>query len=205
MMYITRKQKSLAAAVIVILIIISGMFYMNHQKASEISLEESEPVPVPVSAPAEQEITEISVYICGEVKNPDVVKVKEGTVLDDALALVGGPTEDADLNSINLAYRLSDQDMVRIPKKGEKLTDSEKYTPQVNTAKPAFGSKGKININTANESELDTLPGVGPATAKAIIKYREQKGPFGSIEEIKNVNGIGDSKFEQMKDSIAVE
>jgi competence protein ComEA len=207
MMYITRKQKGLAAAAIAILILISGMFYINHQKASEISLEESDPIPAPIpdSAPVEQEIKEISVYICGEVKNPDVVKVKDGTVLNDALALVGGPTEDADLNSINLAYRLCDQDMVKIPKKGEKLTGSEKYAPQVNTAQSASRSKGRININTADESELDTLPGVGPSTAKAIIKYREQVGSFSSIEEIKNVSGIGDSKFDQMKDSITVE
>jgi len=204
----------MAAAAILILVIISGTLYIKQGEATEISLgkgieaEEAtapaaEPTPIPETTPPAEK--EIFVYICGEVKKPDVVKVKEGTVLNEALQLVGGPTEAADLNSVNLAYRLSDQDMVKIPKKGEKLTGSEKYAPGSNAAKSDAQKSGKVNINTANEKELDGLPGVGPSTAKAIIKYREQKGLFGSIEEIKNVSGIGESKFNQMKDSITVD
>lgn len=206
----TRNQKSLAAVIVLVLVIISGTLYMRQQEATEIGLgegieTETEEGPAPVPTLAEKEVEEISVYICGEVKKPDVVKVKEGTVLDDALELVGGPTDAADLNSINLAYRLCDQDMIKIPKKGEKLTGTEKYIPPTNPTQPASKKDGKININTASESELDTLPGVGPSTAKAIIKYREQKGAFKAIEEIKNVNGIGDSKFNLMKDNITVD
>ncbi|MGE5629581.1 MAG: helix-hairpin-helix domain-containing protein [Caulobacteraceae bacterium] len=208
MIYMTRTQKSLAAITILAIVIISGTFYIRQEKAVEINLGkgiEAEVKPSPSPTPAEEKVNEIFVYICGEVKKPDVVKVKEGTVLDDAMQLVGGPTEAADLNSINLAYKLCDQDMIKIPKKGEKLTGNEKYAPQANPSQATARKNGKININTASESELDTLSGVGPSTAKAIIKYREQEGPFKAIEEIKNVTGIGESKFNQMKDNITVD
>lgn len=211
MIYITRTQKSIFAVVVFVLIIISGTIYMRQERATEIELGEA--IELKEAAPqasaemqADIEPAEISVYICGNVKSPGVVKVKEGTRLAEAIAMVGGASEEADLNSVNLAYRLADEDMVYIPKKGEELKSTGKNIPGVNTVKSVtVNGSGKININTAGESELDTLEGVGPATAKAIIQYRNQNGPFKSIEEIKNVKGIGDSKFNSMKDSITVE
>jgi competence protein ComEA len=120
--------------------------------------------------------------------------------------MVGGANGEADLNAVNLAYRLADEDMIYIPKKGEKQKSIDKTIPGVNTIKNITKNEpGKVNINTASESELDTLGGVGPATAKAIIQYRSNNGPFKSIEDIKNVKGIGDSKYSDMKDSITVE
>jgi len=96
--------------------------------------------------------------------------------------------------------------MIYIPKKDESPQGTGKTIPGVNTVKSAAVNKpGKININTADEKDLDTLEGVGPATAKAIIQYREQKGPFNTIEDIKKVSGIGEAKFNNMKDKITVE
>jgi len=211
MIYITRTQKSIFAIVVFILVIISGTIYIRQEKSTEIELgeaielKEADP-PAPAGMQADIEPSEISVYICGNVKSPGVVKVKEGTRLDEAIAMVGGVNEDADLTSVNLAYKLADEDMVYIPKKGEGLKGTSKAIPGVNTVKSVtVNSFRKVNINTASESELDTLEGVGPATAKAIIQYRNQNGPFKSIEEIKNVKGIGDSKFNSIKDSITVE
>lgn len=211
MIYITRTQKSIIAFVVLVLVIISGTIYIRQEKATEINLAEAvvlkgEAVPEQAEAQAETEPAEISVYICGYVKNPGVVRVIEGTRLDEAVKLVGGAKEEADLQAVNLAYRLADEDMVYIPKKGEKHQDTGKAIPGVNTVKGATENKsGKININTADEKELDTLEGVGPATARAIIQYREQKGPFKTIEDIKKVKGIGEAKFNSMKDKITVE
>ena len=210
MIYITRTQKSLFAVILLVVVIISGTIYIRQEKATEISLGEAielnEAAPTPMAVQSEVEPKEISVYICGNVKNPGVVKVKEGTRLDEAIVMVGGASGEADLNAVNLAYRLGDEDMIYIPKKGEKLQVTSKTIPGVNTVKSITVNKpGKVNINTASESELETLSGVGPATAKAIIQYRNQKGPFKSIEGIKNVSGIGDSKFNSIKDDITIE
>jgi competence protein ComEA len=211
MIYITRTQKSIIAFVVLVLVIISGTIYIRQEKATEIKLGEAvvlkgEAVPDQAEAQAETEPAEISVYICGHVKNPGVVKVTEGTRLDEAIKLVGGAKDEADLQAVNLAYRLADEDMVYIPKKGEKHQDTGKAIPGVSTVKGTAENKsGKININTADEKELDTLEGVGPATARAIIQYREQKGPFKTVEDIKKVKGIGEAKFSSMKDKITVE
>jgi competence protein ComEA len=210
MIYITRTQKSLFALILLVLIIISGTIYIRQEKATEISLGEAielqEAAPTPTAVQSVVETREISVYICGNVKSPGVIEVKEGTRLDEAIEMAGGANVEADLNTINLAYRLEDEDMIYIPKKGEKVQSTSKTIPGVNTVKSVAVSKsGKVNINTASESELDTLSGVGPATAKAIIQYRNQAGPFKSIEDIKKVKGIGDSKFDSFKDSIIIE
>lgn len=211
MIYITRTQKSVLAVAVLVLVIISGTIYINQEKATEIKLGEAvEPketaAPSPTEAHTETEPEEISVYICGSVKSPGVIKVKEGTRLDEAVRMAGGAVKEADLNAVNLAYKLADEDMIYIPKKGENQKSTTKTTPGVNTIKNATENKpGKVNINTANESELDTLSGVGPATAKAIIQYREKEGSFKSIEDIKKVKGIGDSKFNKIKDYITVD
>ncbi|KUO76015.1 MAG: hypothetical protein APF77_00015 [Clostridia bacterium BRH_c25] len=211
MIYITRTQKSLLAAAVLVLVIISGTIYIRQEKATEISLGEAVELkeaasPTHGEAIAEIEPEEISVYICGSVKNPGVIKVIEGTRLDEAVKMAGGADEEADLNAVNLAYRLADEDMIYIPRKGEDLKETGKTIPGVNTVKSiAAKEPGKVNINTAGEKELETLAGIGPATAKAIIRYRNEKGPFKSIEDIKKVTGIGDVKFNNMKDDITVE
>lgn len=211
MIYITKTHKSVFAAILTVLVIISGTIYIRQEKATEIELGQAielkeAAAPTPTMSPAEIITKEISVYICGNVKSPGVVRIKEGTRLDEAIALVGGAGEKADLNVVNLAYKLADEDMIYIPGKGEKLQGASVTIPGVNTVKSVEVNKtGRININTAGESELDTLEGIGPATAKAIIQYRNQNGPFETIEDIMNVKGIGDAKFNGIKDRITVE
>ncbi len=208
MIYITRTQKSLLAVAVFIAIIIGGTIYIKQEKATEINLGEAIELNEP-SAAAPQEIKaeaeEISVYICGCVKNPGVVQVREGTRLDEAIEMVGGPGEEADMNVVNLAYKLADEDMIYIPKKGEDLKGTGNTVPGVNTVQNVTVSRsGKVDINTAGQSELEALNGIGPATATKIIEYRKKSGPFKSIEEIKNVTGIGDKKFDGIKDDITV-
>lgn len=158
-----------------------------------------------------KEEKKIKVYVVGEVNSPGVVSLKEKARIVDAIDAAGGKTENADLTKINLAYILEDGVQIYVPKIGEKANEKESYITDeagegvitdelVSTEKKA----SKVNINTANSEKLQTVPGVGQATAEKIIKYRNEKGKFQKAEDIKNVEGIGDSKYEKMKDYIDV-
>lgn len=147
----------------------------------------------------------ITVFISGEVKNPGVVAIDAEKRLSDAVNELGGTTENADLNKVNLAVKLKDESHYIIPKIGDNLESHNKETFENNIENDLNNKNNLININTASIQELDALPGVGEATANKIVNYREEKGKFNSIEEIKNVNGIGDKKYEELKTLISIE
>ena len=147
---------------------------------------------------------EITVYVSGEVKKSGVVTLKEGDRLAVAVEELGGTTKKADLNQVNLAIRVEDEKHYIIPKIGEKVNDVETFENENKISENFTEKSNKININTATIEQLDELPGVGEATANKIVNHREENGEFKSIEEIKNVNGIGDKKFEDMKELICV-
>ena len=156
----------------------------------------------------------IVVHITGEVKKEGVIYLKKGARTVDAIKQAGGETKEADLSQVNLAYELQDGQKIYIPNKNEKISqyiigtngetmnDSSASTGSESTSYNKEGTK--VNINTANQSELDSLPGIGPALAQRIIDFREENGNFNSIEDIQNVKGIGDSKYEDIKDKIVV-
>ena len=152
----------------------------------------------------------IKVYVVGCVYNPGVVDLKKGQIIEDAIKAAGGTTKDADTESINLAYKLNDNLMIRIRSKqeskaGEKsalVSDSGGAVVEASGAKKS--ENYRININSATVDELDTLPGVGKATADKIISYRASNGNFKAVEDLMKVAGIGKSKFEQLKDLVAV-
>ncbi|SHE41711.1 competence protein ComEA [Caldanaerobius fijiensis DSM 17918] len=145
---------------------------------------------------------EIYVDVGGAVKNPGVYRFKQGERVIDAINKAGGLEEDADTSTINMAKKLTDEEKVYIPKKGETPPQVVSGTSSGNSG--VLPTNAKININTASLQELDSLPGIGPVTAQRIIDYRNQNGPFKSIEEIKNVSRIGDKIFEQIKDKITI-
>lgn len=152
----------------------------------------------------------IVVHVIGEVNNPGVVELNEGARIIDAINKCGGSTQDSDLSIINLAYILEDGVQIYIPKKNENLEDKELFVSDAGKSlimesatkenENISINSTKVNINTANEEKLKTLPGVGESMAKKIIDYRNKNGKFNSIEDIKNVNGIGDSKYESIKE-----
>lgn len=163
--------------------------------------------------------TKIFVHVTGAVKNEGIVEIKEEGRIADAVEAANGFTEEADISQINLAYKLEDGQKIYIPSiKDEKIKEEEKVLEKEYVTDEAgddiiieddissVKSKkdGKININTAMESELEEIPGVGESTAKKIIEYRKNNGKFKEIKDIKNVSGIGDSKFENMKEKICV-
>lgn len=168
----------------------------------------------------------IYVYITGEVNVPGVVILNEGSRIVDAINSAGGTTSKANISKVNLVYVLEDGMKVNIPNdndlknnpdfeyitmnSGDGRNDS---TPKnSNTANSSDSGKTQetkskysiVNINTATQTELETLPGIGPSLALKIINYRIENGKFSSIEEIKNVSGIGESKYEEMKNYITV-
>ncbi len=182
------------------------------------------------SEKAEKQETEekIIIYITGAVKNEGVYEIKENSRIADAIETAGGLKENADIEDINLAYVLEDGIKIYIPTKEEKNknTTQEKQTTeytskssstteqtQNNQASTTNANKNinnttnkneKVNINTATQTELETLPGIGPSTALKIINYRKENGKFKTIDDVKKVSGIGDSKFDKIKNFIKV-
>ena len=142
----------------------------------------------------------IVVHIIGEINKPGIVELEEGARVIDAIKKAGGTTEKADLAQINLAYILKDGQKIYIPN-----TEDNDKKIEYNTANIENNIKEeKININTADEDELQRLPGEGASTAAKIIKYREENGSFRRIEDIQNVKGIGEAKYNDLKEQIEV-
>ncbi len=142
-----------------------------------------------------------TVFVSGQVKTPAVVKLEDNGDLRlvDAVNAAGGLTEFADTEIVNLAEPLTDGEHIHIPTK--EIIFQESLESQISSS----SSGGDlVNINTANETELQRLYRVGPAIAKRIIEYREQNGKFQTIEDIKKVRGIGEKTFQKMKDKITV-
>lgn len=165
----------------------------------------------------------ILVHISGAVNKEGIVELKIGSRIADAIDKAGGIKEEADIEEINLAYPLEDGMKIKIPTKQEKAekTDEvqemqkEKAENYVTTSSGVSGSEKseeknsntqnkKVNINTATQTELETLPGIGPSIAMKIISHRNEKGKFSKTEDIKEVSGIGDSKYNKIKDLISV-
>lgn len=154
-----------------------------------------------------EEKNKIFLHITGEVNAPGIIEIDEGARLADVIEAAGGFTENADINKINLAYIVKDGQKINIPNVNYVDTNSyitENMGENIIIEDITSSSTNLVNINTATQTELETLTGIGPSTALKIIKYREENGKFKTIEEIKNVAGIGNSKFEAIKDEICV-
>lgn len=214
-MEFTTKQKIIIISIIIVLIIV-GIYVYNIRFSEDINENTNENQLntsfVENILEKDDKNKEIIVHITGAVKKNGIVKLKDGARIYDAIEMAGGSTDDADLSKINLAYVLEDGQKVYIPKIGEinqENAEEEYITFEYGNNKNIIqdynkGGNEKVNINTANQTELETLPGIGTATAEKIIDYRNKNGKFSSIEDIQNVKGIGNTKYENIKESICV-
>ena len=204
------KEKIIIAIIGVILIISLIIYFIDRNEEDEFIEINNEIANLTEEEVVEEieEIEEIILHIIGAVKNPGIVKIKEGSRIVDVIEAAGGITEDADVSKINLAYIVEDGQKIFIPSITDEITEETEYvTSESGDNIIVDDNKGEnvmVNINKATQTELETLPGIGPAMALRIIEHREENGNFENIEEIKNVKGIGDSKFENIKNNICV-
>lgn len=143
----------------------------------------------------------IYVDIKGSVKTPGVYKMKKDIRVDDVVKSAGG-FDHANTTCVNLAKKVKDEEVIVIPNEKSKCEDTNVSNSNENEIDTQ--ETHKININKAQQSELEEIPGIGPKKAEAIIEYRNTNGSFKSIDEIKNIEGIGESTFENLKDIITV-
>ena len=231
MMYEFHKKQKIIIAMIGSMLIIAILYYIYTKEENENVISTEDNVIENVVADAEEseettkeEINKIIVHVSGAVNKEGIVELEENSRIADAISQAEGLKENADTKNINLAFKLEDGMKIYIPtieesqkvneqnQKENVIDETSKYVTssggviqeqQTNENVDAKKSE-KININTATQTELETLPGIGPSTSLKIVNYREENGNFKSIEEIKEVSGIGDAKYENIKDLICV-
>lgn len=214
---LTNNQKKIIFIIgIVITIIVMFFIYKKADKKEIINMDDEILVMANSTssdnAKKERDDMEdiIVVHVSGAIKSPGVVKLKQGARIEDAIEKAGGLKDNADISNVNLAYVLEDGVKIIIPEKGDDGQTVDIVSSSVgdeiilNFNSNEEEKKTKVNINKASQSDLESLSGVGPSLASKIIDYRNNNGNFLNIEDIKNVSGIGDNKFEAIKDYICI-
>lgn len=206
----SRNKDKIIIGLVIALALVLGNNYVkdkdNNLLDNEVSLLETDDDLLIENDSNDQianENDQIKVHISGQINREGVYEVKDGDRLDDLIKQAGGLSPDADSKSLNLAMKLEDQMKIYIPSEGEILNQENENTDQIVTKPDSTSEDGKININTASKEELMTLPNIGDKRAQAIIDYRESK-KFETIEEIKNVTGIGEKFYQAMVELITV-
>ncbi|MCY7146504.1 helix-hairpin-helix domain-containing protein [Streptococcus gordonii] len=172
----------------------SSSSYMNEKsdKSNEISQ-------------AETEDRLVTVDVKGAVKKPGVYQLQSNSRVHDALEKAGGLTDEADLKSVNQAQKLSDEAVVYVAKVGENAVDVTTSAPASATSGTGQTKSALVNLNTATEADFQTISGIGQKRAQDIIAYREANGRFKSVDELKNVSGIGAKTLEKLKEYVTVD
>jgi competence protein ComEA len=170
---------------------------INQLQFNEVELENNDEVK---EEPSMEENWFVDVK--GEVKQPGLYKVKQNTRVKNVIDLAGGFTDDAAVELINLAQKITDEMVIYVPKKGEEIEQS--IVTNTNLGRTVTTEHDKVRINDATVDELTKLNGIGPSKAEAIITYREENGPFKTVDDLLQVNGIGEKTLENIRDDIIV-
>ncbi|MGL4449997.1 MAG: helix-hairpin-helix domain-containing protein [Sarcina sp.] len=225
----TKKERIIGCVVGLVLLVSVGVFVTSFREAEVVSekevlemFKESEPEfknvqegeKANVQKQEQEVITEkknIVVEIKGEVKSPNVYTLNEGSRINELIEKAGGLTQEADIDNVNRASLVSDGQCIVIgninnteEEKAEIATMQGSNIQQNGSAGNTASKDGVVNINTATLDELQTLTGIGEGKASAIIEYRETSGGFKTIEDIKNISGIGEKTFEKIRDRLSV-
>lgn len=219
------KQKIIGGIAVVILVIGIATFFLLQQEENSIDFDQLVEVNEQENKEentnenqeskekmSKEEKIKITVHITGEINKKGILVLEEGARIADAIKAAGGETKQADLDEVNLAYELQDGQKIYIPNKKDKKINEEKTYITSESGNNVIkeqnsstkGANKKVNINTANQSELETLPGIGTSIASRIIEYRQQNGKFQKIEDLQNVKGIGNSKYINIKEYVTV-
>jgi competence protein ComEA len=149
---------------------------------------------------AEGVVATVTVHVAGAVKRPGVITITSNKRVIDAVEITGGATGEADLDRVNLAAALSDGAQIYIPRRGEAGVGAASG----GAATPSAQSTQPINLNTATVAQLETLPGIGPSLATAIVQEREQHGAFKSVQDLRRVSGLGDKRIADLQSRVRV-
>jgi competence protein ComEA len=205
------NQEKITIILLLILIIIGVGIVLNKSINKEDNFIVNSASDIPENNPAMQiEAPSVIIHIAGAVKNPGVYELKSTSRIVDAVKISGGATEEANLDLINLAAILKDGQKIIVPYKtynedGEEINKNSYNNEASVYSSSTASTSAKININTANATILQTLSGIGPVLSERIIEYRNQNGLFDVIDDIKDVSGIGEKKFEGIKNLICVQ
>lgn len=183
-------EAGLVAVLAIVVVGAAGFVYARTAQAPVPVIQKTSSAEAPDSRIEEL----VAVHVAGMVASPGFYEIPKGSRVKDAIEAAGGALEGADLDSINLAAPIADGEKVFVPKPGE--TAPADQSPG--------NSGGKVNLNIANQSQLEELPGVGPVLAQRIIEYRQKKGGFTSVRQLMEVEGIGQKKYGSLKDLVAV-
>lgn len=216
------RKPIIITSAILILIITTSILYINNKPKKNVEIKETKVALKKEKKESKNEvIEEYKVDVKGEVINPGIYTLKSSSRIIDCIELAGGLTENANTTVLNLSKKITDEMVIIVysnaevedfkrTKEIEKQVQSSCIQKDENTLKndacigEASSNTGLISINTATEEELSSLSGIGPSKAKQIVEYRTTNGPFNTIEDIKQVPGIGDSIFAQIKDYITI-
>lgn len=201
------NKKTLIIAIVIITFVV--IYYINQTQNQLIITQEN--LETIESTQEENNINEmqekeILIHIAGAVNKEGVISIQENKRVIDAIEKAGGLKENADISNINLADTLEDGTKIYIPTKEElkEIENQNNLQQEQTSSQQTTKSTSKININKANTEQLQNLPGIGPAIAEKIIEYRNKNGNFNKIEDIKQVSGIGESKYNKIKDLITI-
>jgi competence protein ComEA len=190
---LTRREALLLAVAGLAALSGAGLWYAR-SLPQPVRIRAPTPAPTLSATPAT-----VLVHVAGWVRRPGVFELREGDRVVDAIDAAGGPRRGADLGALNLAAVLVDAQQVLVPKRGR---------PEPAGTSPSTGSSEAsgdlVNVNTATAADLETLPGIGPVLAEAIVAYRDEHGPFTSVEQLEDVSGIGPVTLAEIRDLVAV-
>jgi competence protein ComEA len=197
---LTRPQLALCVAGILVAVVLGLRQLGGHSEGSATA-------PRPVAAIEVQDDAagggRVVVHVAGAVRDPGVYKLPADARVDDAVARAGGATRRADLGGLNLAAKVEDGRQVLVPERpGRGGGAAAASPPSPGAAAPAEGQP--LNLNTATLEQLDTLSGVGPTTAQKILDFREERGGFGSIDELGEIPGIGDKRLASLREEVTL-
>lgn len=201
---ITSSQKRALFIVAGLAIALAVALLFGAQAKPNVSTIKAAPVSAQGSSQTDPESPSsnysLVVDVQGQVQNPGVYQLPEGSRVGDAIKAAGGVREGSDTTSVNLARFLEDGEQIYLSGLGPDGTDGE----SLQSAGGENIARGRLNLNRATENELDGLPGVGPVLAKRIVAYRTVHGNFGSVSELQKVSGIGPSKFNELRNFVTV-